>query len=632
MKLLRRSNRFATRAGLGLLGFSLVAVASALEPGPAQLYRVLYGSTLTLEGPGDGPSLEFPLRGTFRMRSKVSPLDWASFRVEEVALQFAEPAGPSQPVLGSGFYSVGGRTELTQRMELDLTLGGASVRVASGAVAPSPDWPRLEIALRGAADGKSRNYTLVLVAVPELERWRYRLLDGSYLLDDCPPCGRPTVLEPLRGRFDLVLFEEHPIRSRYALDELELAVGAGEFERYRLRGGGTFEVGGEVALRQAMRLATVLTEGQEKLTRGFTNSSSAVVRRWPLLEVDLDDTAGEFARVFRLRLFAAPFREIWFSTASGMTSGTGGEWPHNRRSGGDLLTDDGRVVRSNRDLIRRLGFEPGTADLGIDAFEIGPGGEVLFSLTEAGWSETFGQIQEGDLLSEQGRLVQSNQSLLAAFGLMPPLPDLGLDAVQVRDTGEVWFSIRQGAFSQTLGRPLGRGDLLSSQGQVVKSNAELLAGFRRPAKDYDYGLDAVHVWPSGEVWLSIEEGFQDADRGPVTDGDLLSDQGYVVSRNLDLVSAFQPLEDLANFGLDGLFVVTDLAVPPKPARFNPIVLEGTAGVRLEWEGQGRVYRVERTLDLSLPFEAVSPILPQSFWADPGPSVGTPRAFYRLRQW
>jgi hypothetical protein len=40
---------------------------------------------------------------------------------------------------------------------------------------------------------------------------------------------------------------------------------------------------------------------------------------------------------------------------------------------------------------------------------------------------------------------------------------------------------------------------------------------------------------------------------------MLSDQGFIVVRNLDLVQPFSPLEDLADFGLNGLWLVTDLA-------------------------------------------------------------------------
>ena len=66
----------------------------------------------------------------------------------------------------------------------------------------------------------------------------------------------------------------------------------------------------------------------------------------------------------------------------------------------------------------------------------------------------------------------------------------------------------------------------------------------------DYGLDAIYVWSSGEIWFLIEEGFVDQNLGAIMPGDLLSDQGMVVYRNLELLGAFAPLEDLADFGLE----------------------------------------------------------------------------------
>ena len=96
--------------------------------------------------------------------------------------------------------------------------------------------------------------------------------------------------------------------------------------------------------------------------------------------------------------------------------------------------------------------------------------------------------------------------------------------------------------------------------QLVNWSNEEGARFRPPLVVPDYGLDAVHVWPSGEIWFSTEEGFQDGALGPIAAGDLLSDQGYVVYRNLELLGPFAPIEDLADFGLDALFLVSD-AVP-----------------------------------------------------------------------
>jgi hypothetical protein len=143
---------------------------------------------------------------------------------------------------------------------------------------------------------------------------------------------------------------------------------------------------------------------------------------------------------------------------------------------------------------------------------------------------------------------------------------VGLDAahfVTASASREIYFSIETDLFSERLGMTLQRGDLLSSYGRVVKRNHELLARFHPPPTPgpvpRDYGLDALYLWPGGEIWFSVEEGFMDEQLGMILPGDLLSDQGRVVMRNLELLAAFAPIEDLADFGLDAVFVVTEAA-------------------------------------------------------------------------
>lgn len=283
-----------------------------------------------------------------------------------------------------------------------------------------------------------------------------------------------------------------------------------------------------------------------------------------MIHISLEQTNGTFIQVFQLDLAAAPVREIWFSTVSGFTSGYYGQPPTNHVSAGDLISVSGRIVKRNHELIGRLGIMPIAPDIGLDAVDVLPSGEIALSVEEDIFSETLGPLQHGDLLSSQGRILHSNQDLLARFVPQPPAPDVGLDAVQVLDHGEVLFSIETNIFSERLGVTLRRGDLLSNTGQVLRTNQQLLVRFHpsNPAKDY--GLEALYVWPHGEIWFSTEEGFQDQMLGPILPGDLMSDLGHVVFRNLELLNAFAPVEDLADFGLDALFIVTDAATPAAP--------------------------------------------------------------------
>ena len=460
----------------------------------------------------------------------------------------------------------------------------------------------------------------------------YSLLPGSYLIDDCPPCARPTIMEPLRGTFDLRLVEDNPLFSRYAMENISLSAGSIAGRTYKVAGRGTYTVVGEVALLQDMALEVRIDDGVTNRLCFLTNATPLVERLWPMIEATLVQTNGTFTQVYQLHLFAAPFREIWFSTASGMTPGI---WqpPTNHISGGELLSSVGRVVKSNRELSQRLGLipSPDPPDLGLDAVDVLASGEVVFSIKNDVFSETLGPLQHGDLLSSRGRIVQRNQQLTAAFVQMPPAPDAGLDAVQVMDSGEIYFSIEKDFFSEALSRHIRSGDLLSSRGVIVKSNEQLVARFQPADPRRDYGLDAIHVWPSGEVWFSVETGFQGQHFEPYGHGDLLSDQGYVVARNLELVGPFQPLEDLADFGLDALFIIID-AAPPAPApHFTHIGRQRATGiVELEWEGKGRVWQVQRATTLLGPWTPVSPILPDLIFDDTAATAN--QSFYRLRQW
>lgn len=460
---------------------------------------------------------------------------------------------------------------------------------------------------------------------------QYQLIEGSEWVDDCPVCGRPTLSLPLRGQFTLELIEETPIASRYEIRDVEFHAGLGAEGDLRLSGTGVFAVGGEVALRQEMRLELRVEGLGDAIQRTFTNEVTTVSRQWPMLDIALIDEAATPLQTYRLVLRAAPLREIWFSTANGMTSGNS-EPPFERISSGDLLTGEGRVVRSNSELLRGLGFMPPTPEIGIDAVEVQPGGEIWFSLGESMFSETLGLLREGDLLSERGRVVKHHQELIAAFRFAGGPVDLGLDAVHVVPDGEIWFSVRTAAFSEALGVTVGPGDVLSERGYIVRSANALLANFKPDQPDSEIGLDALYAWPSGELWFSVESGFVSPTAGGIQRGDILSDQGFVVIRNLDLVQPFSPLEDVSDFGLDGLWLVTDLAVASEkgPTLAVPVMLAENE-LELHWIGPGCVFQVERASDPAGPYAPVSPILPALQWRDQVGSVGG-QDFYRVSQW
>ena len=458
--------------------------------------------------------------------------------------------------------------------------------------------------------------------------WSYVLLHDSYLLDDCPVCDRISIPVPMRGTFNLRLIDENPISARYALEDIKFTAGD---RPYSVRGSGTFEIRGEIAVTVAMSMELQINDGVTNKLCYFTNSTAGVDRRWPMMDITVGQTNGSLAQVYTLRLAAAPLREIWFSTANSFRAGAGPE-ASNLVQGGDLLSTSGRVVKRNSDLFTSVGAFPPVPDLGLDAVDILPGGEVAFSLGSDITSNTLSPLQNGDLLTTRKRVLHRNQDLLAQFGIQPPAPDVGLDAVHIGDTGEILFSIPTNFFSERLSATVRRGDLLSTDGSVVRANVQLLARFRPAKPDPDYGLDALYVWPSGEIWFSTEDGFDDSELGSITSGDLLSDQGYIVFRNLELLDAFAPTNAPSDLGLDALYVVTDATSPASAPHLAIQVNASRGSAVLVWQGQGRVFQVERAADVTGAFQPLSPILPDLSFDDPETLTNRAHSYYRLHQW
>lgn len=469
---------------------------------------------------------------------------------------------------------------------------------------------------------------------PSAPAWQYRLLPGAQFIDDCMMCGRPTYLLPMEGTFSLRLVEENPLFSTYAVEDISFRAGTPPGLYYKISGTGTYQVGGEVALVQSMNLKVQVDDGSTTRLCTFTNNPSHVTRGWPLIEIALDQADGNPMQFFRMTFVAAPIREVWFSTSHGFTPGVQPS-PAEHVRGGDLVSDTGRLVLLNTYLRGRLGLmpSPDPPDLGLDCVDILPGGEVAFSIEEDAFSETLGFINHGDALSDRSRVIAAYSKLIAPFRPMPPIADPGLDALQVLDSGEIYFSIKSEFFSESLGVKIRRGDLLSNKGLIVKTQEQLLAKFHPPPIPMDFGLDAVYVWPSGEIWFSVEETLQDASLGVIRHGDLLSDRGEIVYRNYDLLRNFQPLEELADFGLDAVFIVSDaIALPAGVARCTEMELLPDGALRLHWKTTGRLRQLEKATSVLGPWKPISPITVDLTFDDPEGPKHVPQAFYRLREW
>src|SRR4051812_32729661 len=196
-------------------------------------------------------------------------------------------------------------------------------------------------------------WTLTVSPVPAqiTNRTAYTLLEGSYLIDECLVCERPTILEPLRGSFELVLLQDAGTYIKCGIQKIDFLAGAGSsFERH-ITGSGTYVRFEEFAVLQDMDLAVQIKDQYTNKPVFFTNETRSVKQPFPLIQVDLKQTNGTPLQTFSIQIFAAPVREIWFSTVRGFSSTNQSNTI--KISDGDLISNQGRVVKRNLDLVGR---------------------------------------------------------------------------------------------------------------------------------------------------------------------------------------------------------------------------------------------------------------------------------------
>ncbi len=460
--------------------------------------------------------------------------------------------------------------------------------------------------------------------------WLYNHIDGSQLVDDCPVCDRIPIVEPIRGTFELRVLENSPLATTFAIANINFTNSGTLNRTYQVTGNGFLNVSGEVAIKLNLYLKVFINNGITNQLCYFDTNWAGFNRPWPMFQASVDQTNGTPAQQFHLDLNAAPFREIWFSTSSNFSAGISNEIV----SSGDLLSNKGRRVKANTQLTSPFVLMPPAPDLGLKDFDILPGGEVAFSVEQQAFSEKLGlTLHSGDLLSAQGTILRTNPSLIAAFQPQSTT-DAGLGAVQVMSANETWFSVQTNFFSKALNTLITPGDLLSDSGTIIRSNAQLISRFRPAEPSTNAGLKAVYVWPNGEIWFCIGSGFKSADSLEYTPGDVLSDQGYVVFRNSELLAVFAPTTT-TNVAADGLWVVTDVITETRPPVLAPPLPQPTNSpptATLRWVGPGRVFQLERATNVSGPYLPASPIQPDMTSTDATGLTNSTRNFYRVRQW
>jgi hypothetical protein len=386
---------------------------------------------------------------------------------------------------------------------------------------------------------------------------RYMLIEGSTLTETSPVADRPAIQIPIRGYFWLKSLPSDPLFTNYAVNKLKFQSTNSTTLSYSGFLSGTYRVGGEVALLQQMVLKGTINDSKDLL---LDSGLQTVNINFPWIEIDISQMLPDSARVFDLHLVAVPWPKIFFSTAISFTSSSGV-----KASDGDILSASGKIKRRNNELTAKLGIMPIVPDLGLDAVmreklsnsqTASRTREIFFSIPGDVFSETLGYLHNGDLLSDNGYVVKSYEKFIKPFGPMPPIADYGLDTIAYSPRGEFLFSIEKDFFSERLGQTISNGDLLSEKGYVYKTIGDLLSKFKLypTFAPVDFGLDAVYVWPWGEVWFSTKSSFGAEQFEMITPGDLLSSYGKVVLRNRELLENFKPTEKIADFGLDALEV------------------------------------------------------------------------------
>lgn len=421
----RRIAAWLFRVSLALvLSFPSVAWTQSMTPGAAWVHTLIETSQLVDDCPiCDRLPIVRPLRGTFRLRVLTETPIAVTYAIDELHLVAGSADQPPvYRIEGQGTCTIGGEVAVQQRWALDVTIdnGIASNRVvlASPTQTTKRHWPMLQADVNQTNGTETQQYSLSLATAPFRGLW----VSGA----------KP------------------------------FAAGIWSAPTNQISDGDLVSTAGRVVRRNAELTAHL--------------GIMPVVPDLGLKAVDLRP-GGEI-------LFGID-QSAW---SEGMAAALGP---------GDVLSDRGARLWRNADLL--AAFRPSTsADAGLGALQLQPSGEVWFSTQTDFFSTALGAlVRHGDLLSNQGRIVRTQAALLARFQPSPAGTEHGLRCVHVWPGGETWFATAT-AFQSASGETYAAGDLLSDRGYVVYRNAELFQAFAPPAGTAP-GLDACFVISDAEV-------------------------------------------------------------------------------------------------------------------------------------
>lgn len=293
--------------------FTGAVAASEFDP---VVYDLRDGSVLHDDCPTcDRKPIEVPLRGSFVLTRLPVRIVGELYSVTDIDLLSQDPGG-SYALKGSGQHYRRTGEETTTSLELEVN-GQGGIALESGIVPPAAVWPALDVTV--TEDG-SRDpihiFTIRIVAAPRAQPVLYRLVEGnpadftgSFFIDDCIVCGRPTIPVPVGGTFLLTPVEvggPNPFNS-YRVEALDVKTVAGALD-YTVQGEGQYVWGGEVALLQSMDLKVQVNGGDAvPLASGMVPFSEGA--RFPAIDIQVDEQDSPDFIVYRLHLVAKPAGE-----------------------------------------------------------------------------------------------------------------------------------------------------------------------------------------------------------------------------------------------------------------------------------------------------------------------------------
>lgn len=305
----------ALRALPGLVVYSLLSCDLSAAEFPSVTYELRQGSRIVDDCLLCGrPPIEEPLVGTFVLTRLLVRVPGELYSVTDA--QFRCPLrvpGGNYIVKGSGTYYR--PTSAVQEMNLDLDVSGVSgVALANTASEVSAEWPAVDVEITEPGDrDPAHRYTIRIAAAPQAKPVSYELVpgntadfSGSFFIDDCKICGRPTIPLPIAGTFLLGQISDsaNPVIT-YRVDNVAFKSLREGFD-YQITGLGTYDQGGEVALLQQMDLLlAVNTDSGVQMSSGRVPFPDGV--SFPEIDIQLEhQNPTSQVHVYSLHIVARP--------------------------------------------------------------------------------------------------------------------------------------------------------------------------------------------------------------------------------------------------------------------------------------------------------------------------------------